>query len=209
MRNPMKLGFMVIFLGCLLVAQGCGILGSGTRETTRFFVLKSLSEAPICAAPRGESGPISLGIGPVKLPDTLNRSQMVTRLSENEVRLEPFYRWAEPLAENISSVLAGNLSVLLNTNRVLTFPWAVASRPDYQVRLTVVDFIGTPGGEANLEVRWALTRGEEKKELVNKHSMFKAPVSSSGHGDLVSVQCRLLMDFSREVAQAVCNIGKD
>jgi uncharacterized protein len=188
----------------LFFVFGCGLLGGGTREMTRFFVLKPIpmaTEVPVSAATSPET--FSIGIGPVKLPDSLNRQQMVTRVSENEVRVEPFYRWAAPLTENITSVLAENLSSLLGTNRVVTFPWASAKQPAYQVRVTVVDFMGALGGEANLEVRWVLTQGENQQELVNKHSSFKAPVSSSEHSALVTAQSRLLADLSHEIAQVL------
>lgn len=183
----------------------------GRRDSRNYPVFRpqTLSESAASPVSPADSEPFSIGIGPVKLPDSLNRPQMVTRLSENEVRVEPFYRWAAPLTENISSVLAENLSLLLGTNRVISFPWAIASRPTYQIRITVVEFIGALGGEAVLEVRWVLTQGEEPRELVNKHSSFKAPVSSHEYSALVTAQSRLLSDFSREIAQAFLRLGKN
>lgn len=203
MNDWMKHLPMILLCPLLLLVSGCTLLGGGTRESTRFFILKPI---PVQAtAPIPSIGPdtLSVGIGPVKLPDSLNRQQMVTRVSENEVRIEPFYRWAAPLGQNITSVLAENLSSLLNTNHIVPFPWATASRPAYQLRVTVVEFMGSLGGEAALEVRWILTHGEESRELVNRHSTFKAPVPADDHGALVAAQSRLLADFSHEIALAV------
>jgi uncharacterized protein len=204
MKKKMAHLSIILISSLLLFVFGCGLLGGGTREMTRFFVLKPIPGATM-AAPASSNGPdaLSIGIGPVKLPDSLNRQQMVTRISENEVRVESFCRWAAPLTENITSVLAENLSSLLNTNRVVTFPWAVAKQPAYQVRITVVDFMGALGGEATLEVRWVLSQGENQQELENRHSSFKAPVPSSGHSALVTAESRLLAELSREIAQAL------
>ncbi|MFH0726358.1 MAG: PqiC family protein [Pseudomonadota bacterium] len=209
MKKMMKRLQMILISLLLLFVLGCGLLGGGTREITRFFVLRPLSEPAASAVAPGGSDPLSIGIGPVKLPDSLNRPQMVTRLGENEVRVEPFYRWAAPLSENITAVLVENLSSLLGTNRVVPFPWAVTSRPTYQIRITVVDFMGALGGEATLEARWVLTEGEAPRELVNKRSSFKTPVPSHEHSALVTAQSRLLSDFSREIAQALSRLGKN
>jgi hypothetical protein len=207
MKKMMNRLPMMWILPFLLFVFGCGLLGGGTREITRFFVLRPLSE-PVTSPVPAKGDPLSIGIGPVKLPDSLNRPQMVTRVSENEVRVEPFFRWAAPLSENITSVLVENLSLLLGTNRVVPFPWAITSRPTYQVRITVLDFMGVLGGEATLEARWVLTKGEDLRELVNKHSSFKMPVVSHEYSALVVAQSRLLSDFSREIARDIEALGK-
>jgi uncharacterized protein len=180
---------------------GCALMGGGTREATRFFVLKPISESETHPIRSTGSEGLSIGIGPVILPDSLNRQQMVTRVSENEVRVEPFYRWAAPLTENITSVLAENLSSLLNTNRVIPFPWPLAAQPEYQLRVTVVEFMGALGEEARLAVRWVLARGKTQAELVNRYALFKATVPSHEHSELVATQSRLLAEFSREIAR--------
>jgi hypothetical protein len=203
MKKIMKPLPVMLLSALLLLVFGCALMGGGTRETTRFFVLNPLPESetrPISAA--GSEG-LSIGLGPVILPDSLNRQQMVTRVSENEVRVEPFYRWAAPLAENITSVLAENLSFLLSTNHVIPFPWNLATQPEYQLRITVVEFMGALGGEARLAVRWVLTRRKPQAELVNTYAVFKAPVPAHDHSALVTTQSRLLADFSHDIARAL------
>jgi uncharacterized protein len=201
MKKIMKRLQAMLLIALLLLVFGCALMGSGTRETTRFFVLKPLPESETRPISSTGSEGLSIGIGPVTLPDSLNRQQMVTRVSENEVRVEPFYRWAAPVSENITSVLVENLSFLLNTNRVIAFPWTLATQPEYQLRITVVEFMGALGGEARLAVRWVLTRGEKQAELVNTYDVFKAPVPGHEHGAMVAIQSRLLADFSREIAR--------
>jgi uncharacterized lipoprotein YmbA len=209
MKNIMKRLPVMLIPALLLLVFGCALMGGGTKKTTRFFVLKPLPESETRPISSTGSEGLSIGIGPVILPDSLNRQQMVTRVSENEVRVEPFYRWAAPLAENITSVLAENLSSLLNTNRVIPFPWPLATQPEYQLRITVVEFMGALGGEARLAVRWVLTRGKTQTEMVNTYALFKAPVPSHEHSELVATQSRLLADFSREIARVLTRREKD
>lgn len=202
--NPISKPLQLLpVLSLVLFVFGCALMGGGTRETTRFFVLKPLPESETLPISSTGSEGLSIGIGPVKLPDSLNRQQMVTRVSENEVRVEPFYRWAAPLAENITSVLGENLSSLLHTNHITSFPWPLAAQPEFQLRVTVVEFMGTLGGEAKLAVRWVLTRGKTQTELVNTYASFKAPVPSHEYSELVATQSRLLADLSREIARTL------
>ena len=61
----------------------------------------------------------TIGVFPVAMPDYLDRPQVVTRVSENEIKLDEFNRWAEPLKENFYTVLVENLSTLLSNEKII------------------------------------------------------------------------------------------
>src|SRR5262245_12059468 len=61
---------------------------------------------------------MSIAVGPVAVPAMVDRPQIVVVTGPNEVRLDEFNRWAAPLQNNISRVVAENLTVLLGTPRV-------------------------------------------------------------------------------------------
>ena len=48
-------------------------------------------------------------VGPVTVPELVDRPQMVTRVSDNEVAVNEFARWGESLKSNIPRVIASNL----------------------------------------------------------------------------------------------------
>ena len=48
-----------------------------------------------------DEGPL-IGLGPIRLPDYLDRFQMVVAVSENKYKLIDGHRWAEKLDQNIS-----------------------------------------------------------------------------------------------------------
>jgi len=85
--------FTVITLICSLTVLG----GCASTEPSRFYILHSLSgseaETQIAAAENG----VAIGIGPIELPEYLDRPQIVTRLSKNELQLAEFDQWVEPL----------------------------------------------------------------------------------------------------------------
>ena len=86
---------------------------------------------------------LNVSVGPIRIPKKLDRPQIVTRINSNEIHLNEFASWGDPLASGFSRVLAENLSVLLNTEKVAIFPWMQAVQTDYQVTVDVTDFIGT------------------------------------------------------------------
>src|SRR5262249_32672698 len=72
----------------------------------------TLSAIPGPAAPASE---ISVSVGPVTIPASVDRPQMVVTAGVNQVRLEEFNRWASPLQNNIARVVAENLVAMLGT----------------------------------------------------------------------------------------------
>ena len=113
----------------LLLLAGCG---STPREA--FYTLAS--------APPVEStvpAKMTVHVGPVAIPDTVDRTPMVIRKGPNEVEIEDFHRWAEPLKTGIPRALAANLARELRGARVSSGRLGDASA-DYQVVLDVSRF---------------------------------------------------------------------
>ena len=85
---------------CILLAfaaaAGCS-LGGGSKES--FYVLSG-PEAPAPAQSR--DGP-SIYVGPVAVPESVDRAPMVLHSTANQVELSEEHRWAEPLKAAISS----------------------------------------------------------------------------------------------------------
>ena len=101
-----SLGFFPVVLG------GCVNLGKGTQQTTKFYVLHSLYSAQEDTQTPKVKSDLVVGVGPVQLPQYVNRPQIVTRTGRNELEVAPFARWGEPLEENYSRVLAENLTTI-------------------------------------------------------------------------------------------------
>ena len=196
--------FTVITLICSLTVLG----GCASTEPSRFYILHSLSgseaETQIAAAENG----VAIGIGPVELPEYLDRPQIVTRLSKNELQLAEFDQWVEPLNHNLPRVLAENLSILLSTDRIFTYPWTGSAQIDYQVAVEVTRFDGTLGGDVLLNTRWSLLAVDEKKILVKKKSTFRQSTSGGGYEALASAKSQALADLSREIADAIRSFSK-
>jgi uncharacterized lipoprotein YmbA len=186
----------IVFL--LMHLAGCAI-----SAPTRFYVLSPLASSKAESQALKDEGCIAIGIGPVELPAYLDRPQIVTRVSENELNLAEFDKWAEPLKENFSRVLVENLSTLLCADTISIFPWKGSTPIDYQVEVTVIRMDGNVGGNASLVARWAIFREKDRKMLLTRQSSFSRLLSSQGYKALVSAQSLAIAELSREIAEAI------
>jgi uncharacterized lipoprotein YmbA len=152
---------------------------------------------------------IAIGVGPIKLPEHLDRPQIMTRTSSNELELAEFDRWAGSLQDDFSRVLAENLSILLSTDRVSVYPWRKSVPIEYRVVVDVTLFDGTLGERASLIARWTVFRGRDKKVLFMQTSRISEPSGAQGYGAMVAAQSRALGHLSREIAKAIRAISRE
>ena len=197
--NRITKGFL-ISVTCVFVLN---FLGCGTSQPSHFYLLRALSPASASGLSETKQSSLSIGLGPVTLPEYLDRPQIVTRASAHEVELAEFHKWAEPLSENTSHVLGENLSALLSTDRIVQYPWKRSIHPDYQLSLEVIQFDGTKSQEAVLKVRWTLVGNDGKNVLQEKTSQFTEILRGPEYEDLVEAMSRMLDSLAQEIADAI------
>ena len=192
---------LAVLLTCvsLMVMTGC----TGTSESSRFYMLKGLPNTESAQYTAAAAKGLSIGVGPMEIPKYLDRPQIVTRAGGSKLELGEFDKWAGSLKDDIPRVLAENLSVLLSTDRVVTFPWRRSGRIDYQIRGDVIRFDGELGESASLIVRWMILGGEEKTPFLMRKSSFTEPVEGRSYDALVSAQSRVLESLSKEIAKEI------
>jgi uncharacterized protein len=180
---------------CLLMLVGCA-----SSVLSRHYILSPLAgEAKI----QGQEPCISVGIGPVKLPEYLNRIQIVTRTTPNELTLSYSDLWAEPLTDSVPRTLADNLSRLICTKEVLFFPWRPSRAPDYRVDLEVIRMDGAVGGTVSLEVWWNIVQGADRTVQVSRKATYSEATAGRGYDALVQAHSRALAALSRDIAGAL------
>lgn len=190
-------GCLLAFLVCVLLLPGCARSGP-----VRYYQLSALDGAgtgPVIP----EAGRMVLGIGPVRLPEYLDRPQMVTRLTPNRLELADSHRWIEPLGENIPRVLGENLSALLGTDRILLHPWPLPRPPDYQLLVEVLHLENESDGAARLVVLWSVKGKEGGMVLPERRSSYRIPAPARSPEGMVVALNEALGSFCREVAQAL------
>lgn len=199
-----RLSFRLI-LGLWMIV----LLGCASTPPTRFFVLGSVSGSEKMGSRMGERC-FAIGIGPVKIPEYLNQPEIVTRITQNEVRLDEFAKWAEPLEDNIPRALAENLRALLCTRSIAIFPWKGGTPIDYRIDVQVIQMDGKLGESASLDVTWSITdgTGHKKSPLSTKGSTYKEPTGGGDYEAFVSAQNRNLASLSRDIAETILQSSK-
>jgi uncharacterized protein len=194
-----------IILGVLVMV----LTGCANTPPTRFFVLSPVSDVEKMGNREGGRC-FAIGIGPVKTPEYLNQPEIVTRITQNEVRVDEFAKWAEPLDNNISRALAENLSSRLCIRTISLFPWRGQTPIDYRIEVQVIQMDGNLGESASLDVAWSIMEGNghKKSPLLTKRSTYKEPTGGGDHGAFVSAQSHNLASLSREIAEAILEISK-
>ncbi len=194
---------LVSTLGVLALLGGC----ASTTPPTHFYVLSAPPASEVGQIEhRADPGP-AVGVGPVALPAYLDRPELVTRSSHNELRLAEFDQWAEPLKDNFAEVLADNLAQLVPTERVAVFPWKRAARIDYQVIVDVTRF-ETQGGAGELRARWSLVAGADRRELLSRQARYRESVQGTGKAAEVAALNRALGKLSGDIAQALQGVAR-
>ena len=192
---------ITVLLGiALLFLAGCG----GVSKSANFYVLSpvaSLGTEKNSGSNMGQD--IAVGISYVSLPKYLKKSQIVTRKGNNELHLAEYDRWAGKIEEDIGRVIAENLTNLLSTDRVLSYPAMQAMKLDYNVKMDFSRFDGSLGGNIELIARWAIFDGNGNSVYGVKATHIVEPAQGSGYADLVAAQSRALGAFSREIADAL------
>jgi len=172
----------------------------------KFYTLNPLGahgELPMRAQ---EERGIAVAIGPVAIPDYLDRPQILTRTGPRELKLAEFDRWAGSLEQDVSRVLAENLSALLAPDNVIVLRWGRDAYPfpaKYRVGVDVTRFEGTIGDSVTLAARWSVSHEEDRKILVVQESIVKEPVEGQDYDALVGAMSRALAGLSREIAAAI------
>jgi uncharacterized lipoprotein YmbA len=176
-------------------------LGACTSTQSRFYTLNSLSASGIVPAAAAEQGPV-IGVGAVTFPKYLDRPQIVTRASRNQLTLSEFDRWAEPLQDNVSRVLAENLALLIPTDHVMLQDWPRSVNVDYQVRVEVLHFDGWLGGESVLLALWSILDGSERP-LMSQRASINAPVGGHDYEAMALAMNQMIESLSRDIATGI------
>ena len=167
-----------------------------------FSILSPLPEAKARQETLVE-GRLSLGIGPVTVPDYLDRPQRVSGVGAQRIEVDEYQRWGGSLRADIANTLGENLAHLLGTSRVVMMPAEVKLPVQYRLVVDVLRFEAESDGQALLKARWALIDPSAEVALAMRESSFRQPFAKADPDAQVAALSVALGDLSREVAEAI------
>ena len=183
---------------CVVVAL---VAACASAPPPKFY---TLSRTP---APGMPSSTLSVAVGPVTIPAVVDQPQIVVIVSPNQVALEEFNRWASPLADNITRVVAENLVDLLGTPRVSLWQQSPNVDVDYRVGIEVQTFESAPGDAATLNAAWLVRRTRDGKTEIGRTTVREASADKTFDA-LAAAHSRALSRMSQDIASAIRTLSR-
>lgn len=194
----MKTSYSLLLLVPVLLLAGC--IGNPTKPS-EFYVLTTYPGTPVNAALVQDA--VSIGLGPLNLPEIYDRPQIVTREESNRITLAEYDRWGGDLDKDLARTLAGNLMTRLNTDRVVPSPWPRRYAPDFQVTVRLFRFDGVLDDNATLEGIWRVLNANKGCELAADRFSIVEKTDGAGYSALVTAMSRAVATLSQAIAEQV------
>ena len=168
----------------------------GPTANSRFYTLDSTVAAD-------GSPPIHLAIavGPVSIPPSVDRPQLVVQVAPNQVVLDEFNRWAAPLDDGVARAVAGDLAVLLGTSEVAVAPVS-GFVPTHRVTIDVQRFDSIPGDSVLVEALWAI-RPTAGGDVRSGRTVAHEAVQGKTIDAVAAAHSRALAKVSTDIAAAI------
>jgi uncharacterized protein len=179
----------------IVIALACLLAACASSPPPRYYTL-----APVAVDTPKVTTSYRVAVGPVTLPELVDRPHLVLRTGANQVLIAEQHRWAEPLRHELSRVIAANLARELGA-WVGDAREAASQDADYRVTIDVRRFDSTLGEGITIEALWVI-RGNGGAAPYRGHSFVREP-AGGGYDGLVAAHDRALAAMSQEIANAL------
>lgn len=202
MNQKIHPGLLLLASALVALFSGC----FGTSPTARFY---TLSPVETRKPPVTSSLGVVVLVGPVTIPDYLDRRQIMTRSGRNELILAEFDRWGGSLDGEIARVLIAGLGERLAPGSIAVLPWRGSLLADarriYRIPVTVTRFDGTPGEKVVLNASWGVAVKESKQEetLLATESTVTEQVKGKDYAALAAAMGRAVDRLGKEIADHI------
>lgn len=189
----------------MLVIALAALAACATPVAMRYYTLSGGSPPPASAPSLAPE--YRVVIGPVTVPEALDRLQIVLRVGPNRYAISDAERWSGYLKREIPRVIADYVGQRLPAARVAAHLQDGAQDADYRVLIDVLRFESVPQESITLEATWSVrSRGGER--LYEARSVFVEPVKDPGIAPLVAAHEKALAALGREIAATVQAIAR-
>jgi uncharacterized lipoprotein YmbA len=150
-----------------------------------------------------------ISVGPINIPDSQDRPQIVTRNTDGTVSFAQFHRWAEPLDSIIARVINNDLTSLLPQTSFQIFPCNLAIPLDYQIVVEVVQLDSELDKDMNFTAQWSIIEAKTRKLLLTKRSRFVESINPHDYSGLSKALENVCLYLSKEIASNLSVVAKD
>lgn len=180
----------IAFLAALLAA-------CASSPPVRYFSLEPVE----VANPGDEPNAVVIGLGPLRMPEYLKRTQMVTRGAGAEVEINDFVRWAEPVDKALHRVVAADADSRLDGVVMVAYPYFESIQADYVVLGQVDRFDSDASGRTLLQLQWTVLGRGEKALIPPRRASYETRAATPGDpGAIARSMNQALLKFSDDLA---------
>lgn len=187
----------------ILVSSLAGFFGCSTTPSVRYYTLSSIKQSSNQDVGHSEKVTYTIGIGPVDIPDYLERPHIVVRNGENETVLAEYDRWAGSLKQDIGRVIAENLSSNLPPG-VSVLSWKKTIPMDYRVAVEINRIDIMPGHVIVAAVQWSVFIKDQRAPVILNNRYYTEPFEVGlDYGKAVTVISRIFSKAGEDMAKDI------
>lgn len=191
---------IIVIAACLLVTA------CSSTPASRFYALSSVNTTEYVKHQQVKDRGI-IAIGPIRIPEYLDRPQIVTRSGNSELMLAEFHRWGGSLDNDLKRVIPENIAQKLDSAGYLVINWPVPGEGNmpvqYRVAIDILQFEGSPGGTVTLKCQWGIWGNDDKSRNSSRVSLITEPVQGQEYEHLVAAMSNAIARLSSEIADVV------
>ncbi len=194
----------------LPLASAILLAACATPTNTHYYTLTGGS-SPV--APQASGGTdyraaeFRVAIGPVTVPDALDRLQIVVNVAPNRQAILDAENWSAPLKRQIPRVIAGVVGQRLRAARVAAYTQYGGQDADFGVLIDVTRFESVPGESIALEALWTVRDGAGQR-VREARSVLAERVDAPGVAPLVRAHDKALVALGEEIAAAIAQLAQ-
>jgi uncharacterized lipoprotein YmbA len=191
------MAYLTIVVGVMMLTA------CGRTPPAKFYTLQPVERAPLGHSIARD---VALAVGPVAIPESMDRNEIVTHDADNAVSFSEYHRWAGSLQGSIASVLAQNIGSLLKTERITPFTNENIFQPSHRVVVNINRYESRLSKEFLLNATWSIKDLKGRKSLLIRNSIIRESLTSASYEELVVAQSKALAALSEEMAKAILEL---
>jgi uncharacterized lipoprotein YmbA len=175
---------------------------SGGSSSIRYYLIDPMVNAT-SAGDTNET--LTIEIMDLHIPQYLERFNIVTRGSENQLFFSEFHQWGDNFRKNLLRTMAQNISTALGTNDVGTPINRTLSVADYRVQVHIEQFERNYDGYVKLVARWQVSTANRAEEIITHKVELISPGinASEEYENIVYAMKELFGQLSKKIAESI------
>lgn len=180
----------------VLAAAAVVLAACGTPQKQSFY---TLVPEPLPAP--ASSATTTVFVGPVTIPEDVDRSAMVLRTGPNQVEIRDTDRWSEPLKSAIPRAISEHLMRELGTARVYASRAGAPQAADLRVAIEIRRFESSLDAGATIDALWTLTPAKGNPR--SGRSVISESNATRDVAGIAAAHSRALARLARDLAGAL------